>query len=115
MTSNSIRSASRKCGVPEATLRRWLGDDDFREALSLAQNECIGHAVRRLCWLTNKAVSTLADCMDGRGDMMTLKAAIAVLDQVRAMTEHTELKRELEELRTLADEHKRIARNQTGV
>ena len=74
-------AAAGKAGVSEATLGRWLNDEEFRTAYRQARREVLRGAVERLQAATGQAVDTLAGiARDGAKDGDRVRAAALILD-----------------------------------
>jgi hypothetical protein len=85
----TIQLAAEDCGTAESTLYRWLQEDDFRQALTKAEDDAIDHAARRLVRLTDAALGIIALAMgDSNAHMgIRLKAAELVLSNMLRLVE----------------------------
>lgn len=75
----TIGEAARAIGVGEATLGRWLQDDDFRTAYQDACRQLFDHTLAELQRATNEAVQTLVRTLRCGTPSVELKAAEGVL------------------------------------
>jgi len=66
MTCSSVSQAAHKSGVSRSTIIRWMADSEFQRFLSSARRVAYGHSLSRLIHLSSKAVTTLADILDGK-------------------------------------------------
>jgi hypothetical protein len=83
--------AARRVGINEATLYRWLARPDFQAAYRAARRRVVEVAVSRLCQLTTQAVATLERNLTCGKAPAEIRAALGVLDNVRALLEGEEL------------------------
>jgi hypothetical protein len=63
LTEPSVKAAARAVGVGESSLRRWLSDPTFREALMAARVRALGATMVMLQGLGETAVATLREVM----------------------------------------------------
>lgn len=61
LTKKSIQKAAKSVEIGEATLHRWLLDEEFQEVYRHAKQEIVGHAISRLQNATGEAVDTLTE------------------------------------------------------
>jgi hypothetical protein len=59
LKGSTFEEASSTAGVSDRTLRRWMQEPGFKQALSSGQSEMIGRAVRRLANLVDKSLDEL--------------------------------------------------------
>lgn len=78
----TITVAAEKTGVSEATLWRWLQQEQFQEAYREAKRQAVAQAIARLQQVSSEAVNTLREIMlDGEAkDTARVTAAKAVLE-----------------------------------
>lgn len=84
LSTTSVVEAANKAGIPERTLRRWLAEYEFLNALKDAQGEVINEATRGLLGRVNKAIQTIDSLMDDGarpGASIQLRSANCVLEQ----------------------------------
>lgn len=63
LTESTIKQAANKSGVGEATLYRWLNEEDFSQAYKEARSQALTQTISRIQQSTNTAVNTLNDIM----------------------------------------------------
>lgn len=63
MSCRTIKEAAEKTGVGEATIFRWLQDEDFQKAHRRVKKQLVEQAVSRIQHLTGEAVDTLRKIM----------------------------------------------------
>jgi hypothetical protein len=81
LTEPTLAAAAEKAGVSEATLGRWLKDEEFRAIYRQARRDVLRGAVERLQGATGQAVETLLRiAKDGAKDSDRVKAASLILD-----------------------------------
>ncbi|MBP8911874.1 MAG: AraC family transcriptional regulator [Phycisphaerae bacterium] len=62
----TITEAAQRAGMSRQHLTRLLRDPDFKKALGVARSEAHNHSMSRLCRLSSKAVSVLAEALEGK-------------------------------------------------
>ena len=103
LSSRSVREASRKSGVPERTLYRWLQQPDFLQALRNAENQLLKDASRRLVFLSGQAIEVVTEILNSpdSSDNTRLRSAKIVFDnclKIRKLIEIEEKVNSLEEI-----------------
>ncbi len=63
LISKSIVDASKKVGVTERTIRRWLKDDRFQEVYKSVRHQIVRYAIGNIQASIEKAVTTLCEIM----------------------------------------------------
>ena len=107
MTSATMLEAARVAGISDRTLRRWMQEDEFRQALQARQSEVLAHSTRRLAALTEQAVTTLADGMESTAAPENVNAANSVFKNLILMRDSTDFESRLNalEAKLLTDEN----------
>ncbi|CAN5761503.1 hypothetical protein BH23CHL4_BH23CHL4_29430 [soil metagenome] len=111
LVSGNREQAAKDSGISKGTLYRWLGDAEFIAALRTAEAEALRDVTREMVGLSRLAVSTLRRVMtDEQASMNSqIRAAIAVLTQLPAYRELTDLETRLTDLEArmeaINDEH----------
>jgi hypothetical protein len=77
--------------VSERTVTRRLQDPAFQRALAVARRQLVSRACGQLAAAATAAAQTLRACLDAEGDSVRLRAALGILDQVRAHIELDDL------------------------
>lgn len=103
LTEQTHRDAAAKCGVSEATLRRWMQDDDFKAAYREARRQVVEHGVSVLQAACADAAKTLRRNLECGHAATEVSAAKAVLDQSVKGVELTDLQERVEQLEALLD------------
>src|SRR4051794_15398883 len=81
LSETTRAAAASKAGVSEATLGRWLKEDEFRAAYQQARRDVLRGAVERLQTATGQAVETLMNvAKDAEKDSDRVRAAALILD-----------------------------------
>lgn len=83
----SVTDASDKAGVTRKTIYRWLGDDNFSDAVSEKQREVLERVSGRLSALALQALDTLDDLMESRNENIRLRASQSVLGRFTEILE----------------------------
>lgn len=102
----SVAAAAKATGANERTIRRWIADDAFAEALTTARAEAWSRAMNRLRGKAERAVEVLAEMMDSPGapPHARIRAALGVIRHARQLVEVDELVARVEALeRSLID------------
>jgi hypothetical protein len=102
----SIREAAKEAGIAEATLHRYLGDDDFKKEYQAAKREVINHAICRLQQSAGKAVKTLVEICESKGAAPSARVAAAktVLEISLKAVEYEDLEKRIVALeKTIAE------------
>jgi DNA-binding MurR/RpiR family transcriptional regulator len=66
LTEPTIKGAAEKTGISEATLWRWMQDDDFKEQYRDAKRETVGHATAKLRHGMTVAVDALVEMAENK-------------------------------------------------
>ena len=98
LSSKSVAAAAVATGVHERTLFRWMGEPDFRQALSDAEGALLDAATRRLLKLQEKALDTLEAALDGGSEGARLRAAQTAIEHMPKIRETRNLEQRLAEL-----------------
>jgi len=90
LTCPSISQASRECGLGRRTLWRYLGQPEFRAALSKEQDALVGATTAALVGLSGDALAVLQEAMTGEDVPIGIKTRVA-RDWVSQMRKGVEL------------------------
>ena len=100
LEAGHVKAAARKAGVGYATLRRWLKEPAFRQALAGARREALGVALAGLQGGAAAAVRALRRALKDAGARVRVRAADAYLRHLGKATELLDVE---ERLRALED------------
>jgi phage terminase small subunit len=104
----NISEATRVTGIALSTAKRWLSDPELRSHVEAVRQRMVDEAVGRLAALAGKAIATLDTALDAESDGVRVRAAVAILDKLLQLREHTELETRIlaleESLATLTEE-----------
>jgi len=105
LTEPSIPKAAARVGISEATLWRWMQDDDFQELYREAKRRAVGQAIARIQQATTLAVDTLEAVMTNKKApaMAKVLAAKTVLETAIKAVEIEELEARIEALERSAE------------
>lgn len=100
LQAESIREAAKVAGIAEATLHRWLKDENFQTAYRTAKREVVNHTICRLQRASGKAVETLEAVMKGADNPATsrVSAAKIILEMALKGVEVEDLERRIADL-----------------
>lgn len=91
VSSGSIPRAATTADVTERSVRRWLADDDFRNAYRAAGRAAAAEAVTALLAAQGQAVAALRTALDAESAVTRVRAARALLEVGRhAIDDDTE-------------------------
>ncbi|HEX3152954.1 MAG TPA: hypothetical protein VHR66_33085 [Gemmataceae bacterium] len=104
LTCKTIKSAASNARVGEATLRRWLSNEAFKEAYRAARRGVMDGVISQLQQAAKKAVGTLERFLGPKNGRAAdqIRAAIAVMDFATRGLEVGDLLARVEELERLA-------------
>jgi hypothetical protein len=107
LTEPTHAAAAQKTGIGLTTLHRWLNRPDFQREYRVARRRVVDHVVARLSALGSKAIAALARALDCGERGPELRAALGVLDNLRALATNGEIEERLAEIeRELLEEQK---------
>lgn len=102
MTATTIVAAAKTAGCSERSIRRWLKEPHFAEALNEAQRETLAAVQRRMASLSLAATSALARALDdGKPIGAQLRAADIVFARGQQIRELNELETRLAALESV--------------
>lgn len=91
LSSKTVIEAAQQADVAHRTLTRWLSSDQqFRQALSMAEGDLIDGASRRLLQIQAGAIDTIEGMLADDAevsDAVRLRAAVAALDYLLKLRE----------------------------
>lgn len=110
LTSSTLQDAAKVAGIGEATLWRWLQQEDFQEAYQDARRQAVNQAITRLQQATGEAVETLRNIAkdDEAKDSARVTAARVILELAFKAVEIEDLTGRVEELERIAKEARAI-------
>lgn len=79
---DSISSISSQYGIPPSTIYDWRQLPEFATHYKRLQREAVREIRGQLSTLSNKALETISEMIDGAGEQTRLKAACYVIDQM---------------------------------
>lgn len=106
LSSDTVPSAAKACGVPVRTLYNWLEEPAFIAALRRAENRVIDEAARRLARVTGKAIAALEAVLDDPASHpgVRVRAALGILEQTLKVRSARDLDERLSALEEAIDE-----------
>ncbi|MBW1785590.1 MAG: hypothetical protein JRK53_03070 [Deltaproteobacteria bacterium] len=104
----TIKEAAEVVGIGQATLFRWLQEDDFKISYRQAKRRIVDQAIARLRKATSEAVSTLSDIMtdDGKPASSRVSAAKIILESAVKSVELDDLGYRIENLEREIEERR---------
>ncbi len=98
LSETTVAAAAERPGVNEATLYRWLKQDDFKAAFRAARREVVEKAIAQLQQSSWAASATLLKLLASASDSVRLRAAMAILDQANKGVEQLDFEERLSAL-----------------
>jgi hypothetical protein len=99
LTEPTIAAAAKKAGIGEATLYRWLSEDEhFEKAYRAARKSAVEGAIGGLQRASQAAVSTLESNLTCGLPSVEVRAAISVLDYAIKGVQSYDILERLEEI-----------------
>lgn len=83
LASRSAAEAAERVGVSKRTVRRWLADDTFAEAVRDAGRAAARQAATQLLGAQQRAVATLVAALDDAAGAVRVRAASVLLEAGR--------------------------------
>jgi hypothetical protein len=96
LTCRNHADAAKAAGVSLATLQKWLRLPCFKRELDEANAKLVEHVITRLRCLSSDAVATLQKNLSCGVFNAENRAAMAILENLRAMQSHSELEARLQ-------------------
>lgn len=98
LTSPSVEAAAKAVGVADATLRRWMAEEDFRAELRQARSQVLEHALNALGGALVEAVDALVRNLRCRRPSVEVAAARAIFELANQQAQLDQLGLRLERL-----------------
>lgn len=106
LSHRTIKEAAESVGIGEATLWRWLQDQDFQKAYQSARREAVRQAIASLQQASGEAVAVLKELMLSESTPATVRvtAAKAIIEYSIKAVEVEDLAVRVDELKTLFED-----------
>jgi len=106
LNAPSLREAAKEAGISEATLHRWLKEDDFQTSYRAAKKELVNHAICRLQRAAGKAVDALKEIIEDKKNPASsrVSAAKTILETSIKAFEIEELEKRISAIEKLVQE-----------
>jgi hypothetical protein len=98
LASRSITEAASMVGINERSVRRWLEQAHFRDALREAERAVLRNALGRLQAMTMRAADTLESLLSAQSEPVRVAAAKEILLRAVDATAIVELEERVERL-----------------
>jgi len=98
LNSSSIAEASKRCSLSEKTLRRYLGEEDFRKEYRAARRIIFEENIGQLQQLHARAIEAVERNLNCENPAVEVRAAAIVLEMTRKDFEIFDLLPRLEAL-----------------
>ena len=108
LEQETIRDAAKVVGISEATLFRWLRDQEFQDAYQEAKRRIVSHSISRIQKATGEAVETLREIMKDKKKPPSprVTAAKAVLDIAVKAVEIEDIQSRLEAIEKIVSQRR---------
>jgi len=97
----TVTAAANRCGVGEATLRRWLRDPQFQSAYRAARRSVLDVAIASLHQAGTDAVAALRRAVNSGQPGVEVRAAGIILDHVLGTLDRMDVEERLQRLELL--------------
>ena len=95
----TVRAAADELGIPERTAYRQSGSPEFKCRVSAIRSEMTNAAVGSLSAAASEAVACIRELLGSANEpAVRLNAAKAIMNALRPLTEHCELRQRLDSL-----------------
>ena len=98
LNSPTITDAAKTCGLSEATIYRYLSEDDFKKEYRNARREVVENSITQIQRITHKAVETLEKNLNCGKPSDENRAAQIILDNAIKGVELVDVMERLEVL-----------------
>lgn len=100
LSESTICAAAKVAGISEATLWRWLKEEEFAEAYRELKREAVGQAITRLQQISCQAVEVLKKVMLNIKSPATVRvsAAKSILEMAIKAVEIEDISKRVEDL-----------------
>ena len=99
MQGETVTGAAEALHVTRRTVQRWLTEDNFADALELAQGAAMSTAARRLAAKLDRAAELVCNLAERAEDEpVRLKAALSIVDMYARLREMGDVGAQIAEL-----------------
>ena len=99
MQGETVTGAAEALHLSRRTVQRWLTEDNFAEALELAQGAAMSSAARRLAGKLDRAAELVCNLAERAEDEpVRLKAALSIVDMYARLREMGDVGAQIAEL-----------------
>lgn len=106
LTERSIKEASKKAGVGEHTVYRWMATPEFDKAYKQAKRKILDHAISQIQLSVTEAVGVLRSIMNDEESPPSSRVTSAktILEQALKAVELEDVVKRVEELERIIEE-----------
>lgn len=106
LKGNSIVDSAKNIGISEATLNRWLTNNEFKTVLNERKKQIIDNCIDSINLMGNKAIKVLNSILDNENasDNVRLNASKSILDMILKFNEQNSIIEKMKELEYLLNE-----------
>lgn len=106
LKGNSIVDSAKNIGISEATLNRWLTNNEFKLVLNERKQQIIDNCIDSINLMGNKAIKVLNNILDNENasDNVRFNAAKNILDLILKFNEQNNIIEKMKELENLLNE-----------
>lgn len=106
LKGNSIVDSAKNIGISEATLNRWIANDQFKLVLNDRKKKIVDNCIESINLMGNKAIKVLNNILDNENasDNIKLNASKTVLDMILKFNEQNNIIDKIQEIECLLNE-----------
>ena len=106
LKGNSIVDSAKNIGISEATLNRWLTNNEFKVALNGRKKQIVDNCIDSINLMGNKAIKVLNSILDNESasDNVRFNASKSILDMILKFNEQNNIIDKMEEIENLLSE-----------
>ncbi|MDD3340981.1 MAG: hypothetical protein PHN72_02110 [Bacilli bacterium] len=106
LKGNSIIDSAKFVGVSEATVNRWMANNEFKAVLNDRKKEIISNCIDNINLTGNKAIKVLNNILDNEkaSDKIRFDTSKSILDMILKINEQKEIIEKIKEIENLLNE-----------
>ena len=103
---NSIVDSAKIIGISEATLNRWLANNEFKVVLNERKKQIVNNCIDSVNLMGNKAIKVINGILDNdnASDYVRLNASKSILDMILKFNEQNNIIEKMKEIEEILNE-----------